>query len=56
MICANNKTNVLYNYSFINDNELRLENSNEKFIINYEKWLNEYYIKDKFSKLKKHQK
>lgn len=52
MICRSWETKKDYNYKFIEDNKLELENDEDIFTVSYEDWLNEYYIIDKWNSLK----
>jgi len=51
MICKSEKTNEQYNYSFIEDGKVLLENKFDVFSIPYEDWVNEYYVISKLDKL-----
>jgi hypothetical protein len=52
MICKSTKTNEEYNYSFIENGSVLLENQSHTFSIPYEDWVNEYYIVSKLNYLR----
>ena len=47
MICRNAFTDEDYNYSFVDNGMVKLENQNENMIIKYEDWIDEYFVVDK---------
>ena len=51
MICKSTQTNEEYNYSFVENGGVLLENQSHTFSIPYEDWVNEYYIVSKLNKL-----
>lgn len=51
MICKSTQTNEEYNYSFVENGGVLLENQSRAFSIPYEDWVNEYYIVSKLNKL-----
>ena len=53
MICRNNWTHNDYDYSFVECGQVLLENEYEQFFVNYEDWVNDYYVIDKWKSLKK---
>ena len=52
MICKNFTSNERYNYSFVENGEVLLENLNESFRVKYEDWCQDYLILDKWNSLK----
>lgn len=52
MICKSTKTNEEYNYSFVENGDVLLENQSHAFSISYEDWVNEYYVVSKLYYLK----
>ncbi len=52
MICKNFSTGIRYNYSFVDNGEVKLENLNETFRVKYEDWCQDYLIIDKWNDLK----
>ena len=51
MICRNNLTKEDFNYSFIENNCVKLENKFHTVIEKYENWINNYYIINKLASL-----
>ena len=56
MICKNINTGFLYNYSFIENGMVLLENPQLKdypisMTVKYEDWCNDYYVIDKWNSL-----
>ena len=51
MICAALNTGERYNYSFVENGEVLLENAEQKFTVLYENWVEDFLIIDKWSKL-----
>ena len=51
MICKSTQTNEEYNYSFVENGCVVLENQYHTFSIPYEDWVNEYYVVSKLNKL-----
>lgn len=51
MICRNIITNKDYNYSFMENDKVLLDDKTEKFSISYEEWVDNYYVKDKWKRL-----
>ena len=51
MICRNCLTNEDYNYTFINDGLVKLDNHIKSFEIKYEDWVNEYDVINKWESL-----
>ena len=47
MVCKSIQNNEEYNYSFVEDGSVVLENQYYTFSIPYENWLKEYYIVSK---------
>lgn len=52
MICRSWETQKDYNYKFVEDGKVELENEYDIFTVLYEDWVNEYYIIDKWNSLK----
>lgn len=52
MICKNLKTNIQYNYRFIEDGKVELENQYNVFSVLYEDWCMDYLVIDKWNDLK----
>lgn len=52
MICRNLNTKEDFNYTFIGNNIVKLENQNNTLFVNYEDWIIEYYIIDKWDSIK----
>ena len=52
MICRSWETRKDYNYKFVEDGKVELENEHDIFTVTYEDWCNEYYIIDKWNSLK----
>lgn len=52
MICRSWTTKEDYNYKFIEDGKVELENQHNIFSVLYEDWCNEYYVIDKWKTLK----
>ena len=52
MICKSTQTNEEYNYSFVENGCVLLENQYHTFSIPYENWVNEYYVVSKLYNLK----
>lgn len=52
MICKSTQTNEEYNYSFVENGCVVLENQYHTFSISYEDWVNEYYVVSKLYYLK----
>lgn len=51
MICGSLTTGEYFNYRFVGDDMVELWNLTRFYIISYERWLEEYYIKDKWGSL-----
>lgn len=51
MICKDCKTGIPYNYSFVEDGKILLENKDETKEVDYEIWVDDYYVYDKFGSL-----
>ena len=52
MICRNLTTKEDYNYRFVDDGKVELENQYDIFTILYEDWCNDYYVVNKWNSLK----
>ena len=52
MICRNLSTDEHYNYRFIEDGKVELENEFNIFSINYEDWCLNYLVVNKWKSLK----
>ena len=52
MICRNLSTDEHYNYRFIEDGKVELENEFNIFSINYEDWCLNYLVVNKWKNLK----
>ena len=52
MICRSWKNREGFNYRFLENEDVELENARGKFAIPYNEWLRDYYIIDKWDELK----
>ena len=51
MICRHHLTKEDYNYTFINDRLVKLDNHIKSFEVKYEDWLEDYYVINKWESL-----
>ena len=51
MICKKINSDQLYNYKFIEDGKVELENQYEVFSITYEEWCMGFYVIDKWNSI-----
>lgn len=51
MICKKTLQDKIYNYSFVENGLVKLDNHEEEIVIPYEEWKENYYVVDKWSKI-----